>query len=39
VSTGVDKLDEHLRSEDFFNAAKNPTITFKSSRFTFDGEK
>ena len=35
VSSGVDKLDEHLRSEDFFNAAKSPQITFKSSDCTF----
>jgi polyisoprenoid-binding protein YceI len=39
VSSGVDKLDQHLRGEDFFNVAKNPTITFKSSSFAFDGEK
>jgi polyisoprenoid-binding protein YceI len=39
VSTGVDKLDEHLRSEDFLNAAKYPQITFKSDKFTFDGDK
>jgi polyisoprenoid-binding protein YceI len=39
VSTGVDKLDEHLRSEDFLNAAKFPQITFKSRDFAFDGDK
>jgi polyisoprenoid-binding protein YceI len=39
VDSGVDKLNEHLRSEDFFNAAKNPQITFKSNNFTFDGDK
>jgi polyisoprenoid-binding protein YceI len=39
VSTGVDKLDEHLRSEDFLNAAKYPQITFKSDNFAFDGER
>jgi polyisoprenoid-binding protein YceI len=38
VSTGVEKLDEHLRSEDFLNAAKHPQITFKSSSFAFDGD-
>ena len=38
VSSGVDKLDEHLRGEDFFGAAKNPQIVFKSSDLTFDGE-
>lgn len=39
VDSGVPKLDEHLRSEDFFNATKNPQITFKSNNFTFDGDK
>lgn len=39
VSTGVAKLDEHLQSPDFFDAAKYPTITFKSTRFKFDGDK
>jgi len=39
VDTGVPKLDDHLKSEDFFNVAKNPTITFKSSNFAFDGDK
>jgi polyisoprenoid-binding protein YceI len=39
VDSGVPKLDEHLRSEDFFNAAKNPQITFRSSNFKFDGDK
>lgn len=39
VSSGVDKLDEHLRSEEFFNAAKYPQITFKSDDFAFDGDR
>ena len=39
VSSGVDKLDEHLRGEDFFDSAKSPQMTFKSSDFTFDGER
>ena len=39
VDTGFDKLEEHLRSEDFFNVAKYPTITFKSDTFAFDAEK
>jgi polyisoprenoid-binding protein YceI len=37
VTSGVDKLDEHLRSEDFFGVAKNPNITFKTADCTFDG--
>ena len=39
IDSGVPKLDEHLKSEDFFNVAKNPQITFKSTNFTFDGDK
>ena len=39
IDSGVPKLDEHLRNEDFFNVAKNPQITFKSTNFTFDGDK
>ena len=39
VNTGVAKLDDHLKSEDFFNAAKNPEITFKSTDCTFEGTK
>ena len=32
LSTGVPKLDEHLRSPDFFDAEKFPAATFKSSK-------
>jgi polyisoprenoid-binding protein YceI len=39
VSTGVPKLDEHLKSEDFFNAAKYPVMTFKSKSVRFNGDK
>lgn len=39
VSTGVDKLEEHIRGEDFLNTGKYPTITFKSSSMAFDGDK
>jgi polyisoprenoid-binding protein YceI len=39
IDSGVPKLDEHLKSEDFFNVAKNPTITFKAVNFAFDGER
>ena len=39
VDTGFDKLEEHLRGEDFFNVAKFPTITFKGDTFAFEGDK
>lgn len=39
ISTGVQKLDDHLRNPDFFEVAKYPTITFKSTRFKFDGNE
>jgi polyisoprenoid-binding protein YceI len=39
VDTGIAKWDEHMVSEDFFNAAKFPTIDFKASKIVFDGDK
>lgn len=38
ISTGVDKLDEHLLKADFFDAAQFPTATFKSTGVTAAGE-
>ncbi|HET9034275.1 MAG TPA: YceI family protein [Dokdonella sp.] len=32
LNTQVEKLDEHLKKADFFDAAKYPTATFKSTR-------
>jgi polyisoprenoid-binding protein YceI len=39
IDTGHKKLEEHLRSEEFFNVAKYPQITFKSSNLAFTGDK
>lgn len=39
VNTKSDKRDEHLRSPDFFDAAKFPTITFKSEKVETKGGK
>lgn len=38
IDTGVEKLNEHLSSEDFFNVAKHPTITFKAAKIVFSGD-
>ena len=38
IVTGVPKLDDHLRSKDFFETEKYPTIVFKSEDFTFKGD-
>lgn len=37
VNTGFAKRDEHLRSPDFLDVAKYPTMTFKSSKLKFNG--
>ena len=34
INTNNEKRDEHLKSEDFFNTAKYPSIVFKSNSFT-----
>ena len=38
ISTGVEKLDGHLLSADFFDAEKYPTATFTSTGVTVAGE-
>lgn len=39
ISTDVEKRDNHLRSDDFFNAEKYPEILFKSTKITATGTK
>ncbi len=34
-----DRLDTHVKSEDFFNVAKYPAMSFKSSNLVFDGDR
>jgi len=38
IDTGVADRDKHLRTSDFFDAEKNPTITFKSTKITKAGK-
>ena len=39
VNTGYPLFNEHIQDVDYFNTAKYPTITFKSTAVKFDGEK
>ena len=39
VDSGYPVFNGHLKGEDFFDTAKYPTITFKSDKFKFDGDK
>lgn len=39
IDMGLEKWDEHMKGEDFFNVAKHPNMAFKSSRVLFDGDK
>jgi polyisoprenoid-binding protein YceI len=39
VSTNEPKLGDHLRNQDFFNATAHPSITFRGTKFNFDGDK
>jgi polyisoprenoid-binding protein YceI len=38
ISTGVVKRDEHLKSADFFDVAKFPTMTFVSTKVAQNGK-
>jgi polyisoprenoid-binding protein YceI len=39
INTGVDKRDAHLKSSEFFDAAKYPTMTFVSRKVTQTGKE
>lgn len=39
VRTSDPTLDTRVRGEDFFNIAKYPAMTFKSSQLSFDGDR
>jgi polyisoprenoid-binding protein YceI len=39
IATGFAKRDEHLRSKDFFNVDKYPTLSYQSDPFQLDPDK
>lgn len=39
INTGQERRDGHLRSDDFFDAASHPTITFESRRVSREGDR
>ena len=39
IWTGYAKRDDHLRSKDFFDVEKFPTLTYASDPFTLDSDK
>lgn len=39
LDMGLDKWDEHMKSEDFFNVAQFPAMRFTSDKLVFDGDK
>jgi polyisoprenoid-binding protein YceI len=39
INTGAAAFNKHLQSADLFDAAKFPTATFKSDKFSFNGDK
>jgi len=39
VDTGSDLFNEHIQGPDFFDTAKFPTATFKSTKVNFEGDK
>jgi polyisoprenoid-binding protein YceI len=39
IDTGLEKLEEHIRAEDFLWTSAFPTIAFKGTQMAFDGDK
>ena len=39
IQTGNPKLDDHLKTNEFFDVAKFPTATYKGTSIKFDGDK
>ncbi|OGT00974.1 MAG: hypothetical protein A3F73_02550 [Gallionellales bacterium RIFCSPLOWO2_12_FULL_59_22] len=39
IDMGFEKWDEHMKSDEFFNAAQFPAMRFVSDKLIFDGDK
>jgi polyisoprenoid-binding protein YceI len=39
IDMGTDEWNQHMRSDEFFNVQKFPTMTFRSDRLLFDGDR
>lgn len=39
ISTGIEPMEKFLRAPEFFNVEKFPTMTYKGTRFRFEGDK
>lgn len=39
IDMGLEDWDKHMKSDEFFNVEKFPTMTFKSDKLSFDGDR
>lgn len=39
LDMGLERWNKHMLGEDFFNVEKHPTISFKSTKLVFEGDK
>ncbi|MYN00552.1 polyisoprenoid-binding protein [Pseudoduganella sp. DS3] len=39
INFGLDKMNSHAKGADMFNVEKFPTVTYKGTKFKFDGEQ
>ena len=39
INTGVEPMNKHLQSKDFYNVAEYPSAKFVGDKFTFNGDK